>query len=413
MADVRELRGGGGAIPADMRFYAHTAPTGITTITEDGLRQFKLDGSSADILGLGAEIANPAVGDDYASLLFGVTWKGDLAGGGGDAGIPIYQISNKSPGLNVELEQVGTSDHYVVSVHFINVFLVHSVIGTGTIQIEADSVTPERAVVRIDADGTTLTTWISIDGGALTKDIEAATIYQFGGLILGQDGDISGAKPVYIFCPQLWHYDDPVARPGIDLQAAENHPSADYASTTWGSQDDCASADGSWGRWDDWAGGGFADDDTGSNCELGGEAGTEVSEMTDPVVTYPTRAALAGHYRVRSNTASKTTTLKAREEDGSNLQEKTLINIGADAFDHRAVIFNTDPNQTVWSQAKFNLVKVGARSIDTDNANLIVTALGGEILSTNDDPLIVAGESFPLVNPDCRLKPLVNGGLAA
>lgn len=383
MADVRELRAGGGALATDMRFYADTALTSIQTATYDGKRQYKLRGVTAEVLDLEHEIANPTLSDDYYSLIFGVTWAADLAPGGGDGAIPIYRDDSKN-GYHVHLEQVGTTDYYVVSVHHEVVGVAHNVVGTGTIQIEADAASPDFARVRIDTDGTTLTTWI--DG---VKDIEARNAYsttQFLNVVLGQDDNISETKPVYIFCPQVWRYEDPVARPGTDMKAAEKHPNGDFASDDWGDHDACGFAAGTYENWDEWTGGGLADDNTTYNCEQGGAAGTESSEMTDPAVTYPTRAAMVVHYRARSNASVKTATLIAREEDGTNNQEETLANLGLDTYVHRSGVFNTDPAQTVWSQAKFDLVKVGARSVDTDSGNVIVTTMGVEILSTDDDP---------------------------
>lgn len=185
---------------------------------------------------------------------------------------------------------------------------------------------------------------------------------------------------------------------GTDTRAAAPNSSLDViASFTdgngthgdYGDQSDCTagSTTGDEARWDDWATG-ANDGDTTDNCEDGGSNGTMTSTMAN--TTVPT-----GFFGVqvrafgKANLAAKTVDVWLRIDDGTNDQEQADAFPG-DTYVTKTAGFTLAPDgSTVWSQTEWNGTEIGVRSVSTNGANDIWTAIGAELFGVGTQALPV------------------------
>lgn len=286
--------------------------------------------------------------------------------------------------------------------------------GAATVGISASSYSSDVAEdisIRAQTDGSRIKIWIN---GVLEIDEAFAFDFANGGIKLIND-TLAANQDMYWDNMSGWDSDSEADRCGVDSKNWYLPIAGDGTSDTYGDESTCDSADGIWTKWDDWNGEGTADDGATLNCGYFENAGQEMSVLTNVTITDPANAGLMVRPRGAATAASKTVATWTRIEHEDDIVNDFLeienSNLTATSYVDFAVGFDAPPDGGAdWSQDDFDSLRIGIRTVDTNGASDLWTAIGPEVISIDDDPPALAGV-FPFVNPETRLLALVNGGL--
>ncbi len=242
--------------------------------------------------------------------------------------------------------------------------------------------------IRVETDGTTVT--LEVNGAqefAATNgtEIQGSAIALFVSVNL-QNGQTVNVHNIQI-CQSNTGTDrpDPDGMTGGILTLTGDKVSSEYG----GNPADCAGGTGTYTNWNDWETG-DADDGTTLNCELGGEAGREVSAMSDPTTTdlYGVQV----WSRAIASVAGKTVAWNIILEDtAGNIRSLAQDNLAADSWQNSGSGgFGNGPNITGWTEAVLHDSGVGVRSPDTNEANDKHTAIMVEWFGIGAAPAVTA-----------------------
>lgn len=238
--------------------------------------------------------------------------------------------------------------------------------------------------IRIETNGSTLKVWM--DGSLLLTYATSETLTGPMDAVTRQDGLSSGESAEWAggYLRESSSEDD---RPGVNVAAYRIDPTGDDTSSYYGDEGTCGDGSGTYDDWNDWDAGGTADDDTAFICGVGGDNGTELSSMSTETISNVGNCVVVQVTREKVNVGSKTVDIYYRIEDASANSQEINTDIGfATAWSPIRVTFDVAPDGGTWTQGDIDALLMGVRTVDTNGANDMHTAMAGEIVTCDDDP---------------------------
>lgn len=234
--------------------------------------------------------------------------------------------------------------------------------------------------IRVQWDGTNCKIWI--DG--VLEITHATTVKpQAGNCILWWHSGNMATVTKYWSGFVCVTSDTEADRPGTDLRRYRLDPNANTSDNGWGQPLACASANGRFEEWDDYAAGGAPDSGTTFNCKDAGIA-SHVSGLTTATAVGTILGAI-GHSWQRTNVANKAALLTPKiAYAGASVLGASQVQ--TTAWVSHMMVQATVPGGGAWSQTVIDGLEYGTRRSDSEVADAEVSAIAVEVFAIDADP---------------------------